>query len=127
MDCGKFNQNLEKLRALCDEMRSKVDIAVESGTSKQGIVSVQQELSSLSDSILEEYLSDFEEEFPNLFGWELGEEIEGFNSFISSIVPLSDNQFMAGGGDGKLRILTNTPLTLQGLQQAISANKIFNS
>ena len=108
MDCNELNQNLEKLRGLHDELRSKIDSATESGTGRQGIIDIKRQLSDISDTALAKYLPDFAEKFPGRFGWELGGEIE-FGETICDTVPLSDNRFVTVGIYGKPRILSRLP------------------
>ena len=106
MDCEKLNQDLGKLHALRNKMLSEVNSAADSNYGKQEFLAIQQELSSAFDSILEEYLSDFEAEYPKLPKWEFGERITGCNHKISTIVSLPNNQFMIGGERGEIKIFT---------------------
>ena len=105
MDCDKLNQSLEGLRKLRDDLRSKVDFAIESGAGKQEIITAQQELSSLSDSILAEYLPDFGANFPGLTEWK-PDDLKFVDTTIQNIFSLSDNQFAVAGTGGELRIFS---------------------
>ena len=52
--------------------------------------------------------------------WQLGEEIKGFNSYITSIATLTDGSALVGGYEGELRLLSKLPLTIDTLKRNLA-------
>lgn len=106
MNCAELAKNIHELEEARDELES---CRLHSNDTGLGRVALRRSITkgtALCDSLLEYYMDDFVEKYPDFFGWERKGNIEGFHQDVSALVPLPDGDIMAASSSGELKFFT---------------------
>ena len=106
MNCEQLQQDISNYKEQLSSLQDLIKEVSESAQKPEGFNKKLAETQDLSDALLNKYLTDFIDQFPELNRhYEFGDRIKGFEGGIATSTPLPDGRVLVGGRDDEARIL----------------------